>query len=351
MTLRQLHAINPRCLCSPRLLAWVEYYYDLPRTVTPAITGATRTADGFVMFSTEDDPFYNRMESAEDLARNLHGLLKALSPSNVKPGNAGIMNPDRVKVSAAMQRKLGLIRKPSALEAMGPGRNLSLVNTLVPLKPGGNSKLGPDAVGTTRPVGPTCPLTCQFHPSRDYADNRARARCYATMGPTGIQQTRAAGMDGETARARLLTHYANGIRLIRLNVAGDVVTQSGELDRDYLTALWDIAREMSDAQIWAYTHAWREFGPLDLAAVPPNVALLASVDTPEELETARDIGFTRFARVSYDESDRQPAEMLCPVDRAKYRGAKTAHTCQTCRLCWRPNASIVFLAQHLRRTA
>lgn len=108
MTLRQLHAINPRCLCSPRLLAWVEYYYDLPRTVTPAITGASRTSDGFVMFSTEADPFYNQMECADDLARNLHGLLKALSLSNVKPGNAGTMNPDKVKVSAAMQRKLGV---------------------------------------------------------------------------------------------------------------------------------------------------------------------------------------------------------------------------------------------------
>lgn len=116
MTLRQLHAIKPNALCSPRLLAWVEYYYDLPRTVTPAITGATRTADGFIMFSTTADPFYNQMESAEDLARNLHGLLRALSPSNVKPGNAGTMNPDKVRVSAAMQRKLGLIRKPSALD-------------------------------------------------------------------------------------------------------------------------------------------------------------------------------------------------------------------------------------------
>ena len=164
-----------------------------------------------------------------------------------------------------------------------------------------------------------------------------------------IQQIRANGMDGETARARLLAHYANGIRLIRLNVAGDVVTQSGELDREYLAALWEVAREMPDAQIWAYTHAWSEFGPLDLAAVPANVALLASVDTPEELEMAREIGFTRFARVSYDESDRQPAEMLCPVDRAKHKGKPTAHTCQTCRLCWRPAASIVFLAQHLRK--
>lgn len=223
---------------------------------------------------------------------------------------------------------------------------MSLANTLVPLKPGRNSKLGPAAVGTTRPVGPTCPLTCQFHPARP---DPSAARCYATMGPTGIQQARANGMDGETARARLLAHYANGIRLIRLNVAGDVVTRSGELDREYLAALWDVAREMPDAQIWAYTHAWREFGPLDLAQVPGNVALLASVDTPEELETAQDLGFTRFARVSYDENDRQPAEMLCPVDRAKYHGAKTAHTCQTCRLCWRPNANIVFLAQHLRR--
>ncbi len=229
---------------------------------------------------------------------------------------------------------------------MGPGRNLSLANTLVPLKPGGNPKLGPGAVGTTRPVGPTCPLTCQFHPARP---DPSAARCYATMGPTGIHQARASGMDGETARARLLTHYAAGIRLIRLNVAGDVVTRGGKLDREYLASLWEVAREMPDAQIWAYTHAWREFGPMDLAAVPLNVALLASVDTLEELDTARDIGFTRFARVSYDESDRQPAEMLCPIDRAKYHGKKTAHTCQTCRLCWRPAASIVFLAQHLQK--
>lgn len=223
---------------------------------------------------------------------------------------------------------------------------MSLANTLVPLKPGGNSKLGPAAVGTTRPVGPTCPLTCQFHPDRP---DPSAARCYATMGPTGIQQGRAQGMDGETARARLLMHYAAGIRLIRLNVAGDIVTPAGGLDREYLASLWEVAREMPDAQIWAYTHAWREFGPVDLASVPPNVALLASVDNPEELESARDLGFTRFARVSYSESDRQPGELFCPVDRAKHKGKPTAHTCQTCRLCWRPHASIVFLAQHLRK--
>ena len=225
---------------------------------------------------------------------------------------------------------------------------MSLANTLVPLKPGGNSKLGPGAVGATRPVGPTCPLTCQFHPDRP---DPSAARCYATMGNTGLHQVRAQGMDGETARARLLAHYANGIRLIRLNVAGDVVTPAGGLDREYLASLWKVAREMPDAQIWAYTHAWREFGPVDLAAVPPNVALLASVDNPREIQEARDLGFERFARVSYDESDRMPGELYCPVDRAKYHGAKTAHTCQTCRLCWKPNASIVFLAQHLRRTA
>lgn len=231
---------------------------------------------------------------------------------------------------------------------------MSLSDTLVPLRPGGNRKLGPDAVGTTRPVGPTCPISCQFHPARDYrdyADNNAaaRARCYATMGPTGIQQARANGMDGETARARLLAHYAAGIRLIRFNVAGDVVTQSGQLDREYLTSLWQVAREMPDAQIWVYTHAWREFGPVDLAQVPGNVALLASVDNPGEIREAMELGFTRFARVSYDESDRLPGELYCPVDRAKHRGKPTAHTCQTCRLCWRPNASIVFLAQHLRK--
>lgn len=231
---------------------------------------------------------------------------------------------------------------------MGPGRNLSLANTLVPLKPGRNSKLGPAAVGTTRPVGPTCPISCQFHPDRP---DPSAARCYAITGRTGIQQGRAQGMDGETARARLLTHYANGIRLIRLNVAGDVVASDGRLDREYLASLWQVAREMPDAQIWAYTHAWREFGPVDLAMVPPNVALLASVDSPEELETAREIGFTRFARVSYSEGDRQPQELFCPVDRAKHRGKPTAHTCQTCRLCWRPHASIVFLAQHLRKSA
>jgi hypothetical protein len=87
----------------------VEYYYDLPKTVTPAITGATRTPDGFIMYSTTADPFYNQMESADDLARNLHGLLRALSPGNVKPGNAGTMNPDKVRVSASMQRKLGVM--------------------------------------------------------------------------------------------------------------------------------------------------------------------------------------------------------------------------------------------------
>lgn len=111
MTLRQLHTLKPSALCSPRLLQWVEYYYDLPRTVQPAITGATRTSDGFVMYSTTADPFYNRMESADDIARNLHGLLRALSPSNVKPGNAGTMNPDKVRVSPAMQRKLGVSPK------------------------------------------------------------------------------------------------------------------------------------------------------------------------------------------------------------------------------------------------
>lgn len=202
-------------------------------------------------------------------------------------------------------------------------------------------------MGTTRPVGPTCPLTCQFHPDRPDA---GPARCYATVGPTGIAQRNALGMDGETARARLLAHYAAGIRLIRLNVAGDVVTASGELDREYLTALWEVARAMPDAQIWAYTHAWREFGPLDIAQVPGNVALLASVDNPGEIWEAIERGFTRFARVSYDESGQLPGELYCPVDRAKHKGKPTAHTCQTCRLCWRPNASIVFLAQHPRKT-
>lgn len=137
----------------------------------------------------------------------------------------------------------------------------------------GNAKTGPIAV-TGRPRK-TCPLTCTFNP----LNPEGVGGCYTTGRIDAFYARHARDWTYEEVLSKL--DDAKSDRL-RDRVDGDVVTESGEFDQEYLEVLTDAAREAGFAWIWGYTHnkmVWDR-------DVPHGYTMNASCETEDDVARA-----------------------------------------------------------------
>lgn len=164
---------------------------------------------------------------------------------------------------------------------------------------------GKFTAGTTySEVGPTCPLTCWFHPNSDFKSQWPEGfkACYATKGHVRFSTT-AKAYEGATfdgfgltrVKARIdamLTQHIAGDRimdLFRWHTGGDILhPHTGEVWTEHVELILDSATKFMDVGIplIGYTACWRLDG-----AQPLKNIFLASVQTREDVELAISMGW------------------------------------------------------------
>lgn len=228
------------------------------------------------------------------------------------------------------------LRAPVLVIAAAANRKLAPVdmvaNTTERLRP---VPRRPFCSATYVPVRQTCPDSCPF---RGHG-------CMAEAGYTGRAVRRlealAEGFDAwdlariEAAQIdRLLPDGVprdggrDGLRQrdLRLHVSGDTVSRAG---LELIAAAVERWRLRGGGSAWSFTHAWRA---LPREAWGP-VSILASVETPDEANHARDLGYTPAitarsfpSRSTFRVTGSSTTWIPCPAE-------TSGRTCVECRLC------------------
>lgn len=224
----------------------------------------------------------------------------------------------------------------------------------------GNRKLGPNTLVMSRPVGPTCPADCHF----------LNNGCYAQRTERIFPQTRQFAQDNldkvsvSGIMAMLWEAYqANPHKSIRIHERGDFVrpgsqtikNPQGQLDKRYLNKwlralkLFNEETEGFDLDIWVYTHL---YDSRILKLEDYNVAVYASVNSPEDKSRAAKAGFWLFAYgtdyTKYRGVENKPIPkrvdcfgeknvLICPEQRLGKA------TCDICRWCVTGKGSVAFV--------
>lgn len=193
--------------------------------------------------------------------------------------------------------------------------------------------IGPFCVTTYVSISATCPTSCPYKDNGCYAQAGASHltmngldRAAAGWKPLEVTQAEARAIDGLWKRGKAPQDGARGGRDLRLHVAGDASCATGarELGRSV-----DRFRSRGGGLAWTYTHRWREI-PRD--AWGP-ISVLASCETPSDVDEALDLGYAPALTVeSFDSPRAFPAGgakiVPCPAEAGKT-------TCVECRLCIR----------------
>lgn len=161
----------------------------------------------------------------------------------------------------------------------------------------GNDKLGKEnCIVVSRPVGDTCPSTCDFLGNGCYAENLENI--YPGVRPAGLQNLIT---EKHRIRAMIVDAKAKG-KAIRWHERGDFFKDEA-LDDEYVdNIIWacesiiDSGGELPD--MWAYTHIYDVRLSRDLGAY---VVMYASVHNDADRDKARAAGFTLFAHCDSDE--------------------------------------------------
>lgn len=203
------------------------------------------------------------------------------------------------------------------------GQNVNVIATNISQ----NAKLGPVAVttATLASCGP-CPL-------RD-------AGCYAQQGPLGWMvkrmndhATATAATPVEIARdeAQAIGTLKSGLPL-RLHVAGDCQTDEAA---SIVSQAAERYSRRHRAPAWTYTHAWRQVSRSSWG----QVSVLASCETPEHVDQAREAGYAAALVVEAYPNGRKSWKLAngstaipCP------QTTDAAASCADCRLCWNDQA-------------
>lgn len=184
-----------------------------------------------------------------------------------------------------------------------------------------NGKTGAAAV--TYRTADTCPVSCPLRGSGCYA----RGRIFGIPARLG----REAGEGYAELDALAGTLPQGGI--VRANVSGDLLDDTGAPDRPYLASLARLAASRPDAAVFTYTHAWRDLAP-DLA---PGVTVNASCESAADLERATAAGWPTVltdpggpdSLIGSTVAGRRVVQ--CPAQ------VREGLTCAECRLCARPS--------------
>lgn len=198
-----------------------------------------------------------------------------------------------------------------------------------------NRKTGPMA-NVYRTVGVTCPSSCPL----------LEKGCYAKRWPISLHANRAQEQTLDFKDFLKRVRKETPSKVVRLNVSGDVFS-GNKVDTEFLNELIDGAKKNTDIIIYGYTHGFKQLHEAGFTpdVFPNNLILLASVDSEEEAQEAKKLGW-KYARVEKDYSKKaSEGEVLCPIDAAKVKGKEPKTTCSTCKLCFDKrykNINIVF---------
>lgn len=206
--------------------------------------------------------------------------------------------------------------------------------------PVGSANSKTSTPSTYRPVGPTCPTSCPQFPVPGQKNT-----CLAKSGNVALHEKRALPLWQSSIRAAIIAMVdaARWSNPARLHVSGDVYNEAGELDTEYLNALWTAAMVVQrhfklDVVAWSYTHApvelfeARRIALKDVGVIfrysgqQGDWGALVTTD-PDPRRRARELGAT-----------------YCPEQAAADVGRHV--TCIDCRLCWERPRSILFRASN-----
>lgn len=162
----------------------------------------------------------------------------------------------------------------------------------------GNDKLGNECIVVSRPVGDTCPPSCGFLGNG----------CYAEATENQYKNARVAGFvnlitEKGKIRSMMIDAHKRG-KSIRWHERGDwnkndmadgtIVAE--RFDDEYVANVtWACESIVNDGgtlpKMWFYTHIYDS----RLAALSKYMSVYASVETPDQLQAAKDSGFKLFA--------------------------------------------------------
>lgn len=154
----------------------------------------------------------------------------------------------------------------------------------------GNEKLGSRCIVVSRPVGDTCPSSCEF------LDNG----CYAQATEKRFPNARTAGLTNvitEKNKIRaMITHAKKSGLSIRWHERGDFGINDS-IDMEYVEniewACLDILRKNGKLpEMWTYTHFYDKRIVTRLSSF---MKLYASVHNAEDMQAAKAAGFKLFA--------------------------------------------------------
>ena len=152
----------------------------------------------------------------------------------------------------------------------------------------GNAKLGTNCVTVNRPVGDTCPKSCEFLGNGCYAENLEKRY-------PSVRQSSSKNLITEHGKIRSMLLFAfNSGKSVRIHSLGDFV-KNGRLDEGYLNnwikAISGIEPHRRP-KVWFYTHL---YNPKLLQLKEFGVAVYASVSSNAKLIKAKKAGFKLFA--------------------------------------------------------
>jgi hypothetical protein len=228
----------------------------------------------------------------------------------------------------------------------------------------GNDKLGKGCIVVSRPVGDTCPNSCEFLGNGCYAEQTEKM--YPGVRPAGMQNL-------ITERGRIRSMILDAKRReksIRWHERGDWFL-NGELDTNYVdNVVWACESIIADGDslpnMWFYTHIYDS----RLVSLEKYMAVYASIHNPEDKSKAVEAGFKLFAWCDSDtkiapkrpknkakaDAWRKALPKLVIIDDAKYvtcpeiRRGRSIITCTgtkdsiSCDLCVKGLANVLFPA-------
>lgn len=192
-----------------------------------------------------------------------------------------------------------------------------------------NEPFAPYCSSTYVSISATCPDSCTFKGAGCYAiAGMAVQRLDRGAKRTGMNGTQVADVEAEAIDQMFVRGVpqdgARGGRDLRLHVSGDAASATAARLLVGAARRW---RERGGGLVFTFTHQWRT---IPRSAWGP-ISVLASCETPEQVEEARAQGYSPAITVEQHESDR-PIEVAgtriipCPN---QTRG----RTCVECRLC------------------
>jgi len=198
----------------------------------------------------------------------------------------------------------------------------------------------------------SCPLTCALKDGGCYAQDYPLS---LHVGRLDREVTGLSALQLARTEAKLIDEsYNSGPvpmgRDMRLHVAGDCRTIAGAKLINNAVGRW---KSRGGGDVWSYTHCWDHV----TKDVWDNVSMLASVDSAEEVQYARQNGYAPAIVVS-----EHPSEKAYTLPGADTKWipcpAQTRHvSCTDCRLCfdtdrlYKSNMGIAFSAHGVKRNS